>query len=380
VERRVEGMSAELVSERSRGQDLEQVRQQLSELKGELGRTERERDELRTEFTQADTARRVLEPVREEVSRLHDANSRLEAQLVELQAQLELTAQRSADANADKEAAEWRLSEARKLEEAARARVRDAEADVAAARRERDQVRASVESRQTELTELELRLTSQRREFDELTQTRWELLDSEKQRAQKLRAELDQARAELARLRGSPLPGATTNVPQLSATTQPMNAVGVPTAALPPAQPMAASAPEQVEAREAAGDEPVLAERPSREQGAGDFAASEGEPDEFLEELDPLEIEEEVRERMESLDPAPAPARSIEAGIDAMLNADPGRTLPPRPPANDVQPAKPRRRRGETAYSVTKVDEEDVYGTGRMPKPGRSEGGGRGAR
>jgi hypothetical protein len=106
---------------------------------------------------------------------------------------------------------------------------------------------------------------------------------------------------------------------------------------------------------------------------------------ELIDDLEPLDLEDEVRERLEALSsaqapaPAPAPARSIEAGLDAMLNADPNRTLPPRPPANDVQPPKPKRRRGDTAYSVTQVEEEDVYGTGRIPRPSR-EGGGRGGR
>jgi hypothetical protein len=156
---------------------------------------------------------------------------------------------------------------------------------------------------------------------------------------------------------------------------------------LPPAQLLAANARSaQEEADDAALSEPTP-ERPSREQAAGDFAASGAEPpaDEMIEELDPLEIdedEEEVRERLESLGPTPAaaPARSIDASIDAMLNADPGRTLPPRAPANDVQPPPKRRKKGETAYSVNQVEEEDVYGTGRMPRPSPREGGGRGGR
>ncbi|HTU61769.1 MAG TPA: hypothetical protein VMF89_25105, partial [Polyangiales bacterium] len=289
----------------------------------------------------------------------------------------------AADANADKEAAEWRLTEARKLEEAARSRVRDAEADVAAARRERDQVRASVESRQGELNELEQRLAAQRREFDELTQQRWQLLDSEKQRAQKLRSELDQARAELQRVRGSQLPASMSVAPKLSVETKPPLQASVATAPLPPAKQA------EMEESSAVPSEPPLGERPSREQAVGQYAAaaanSDDDAEELIDDLEPLDIEDEVRERLEALSPAqasapaPAPARSIEAGIDAMLNADPNRTLPPRAPANDVQPPKPKRRRGETAYSVNQVEEEDVYGTGRMPRPSR-EGGGRSGR
>jgi hypothetical protein len=167
-------------------------------------------------------------------------------------------------------------------------------------------------------------------------------------------------------------------------------AAAVPTAPLPPAQPPMAADAASLEAaekaaRDAADDAAFSeagmgADRASREQAVADRTGSRDDADELLEDLDPLEIEDEVRERIESLGPAAAPARSIEAGIDAMLNADPGRTLPPRAPANDVQAPKQRRRRGDTAYSVNQVDEEDVYGTGRMPKPGRTESGGRSGR
>jgi hypothetical protein len=214
-------------------------------------------------------------------------------------------------------------------------------------------------------------------------------LDSEKQRAQKLRSELDQARAELARYRGSPLPAVTPSLAaQLAAASQPAPEPVLPANAVtaPPQRPVASEGEEIV-----GQSEPPIAERPSRQQAVGQFAASaatasDDDAEELLEDLEPLDIEDEVRERLDALGPTPAasapppaPARSIEAGIDAMLNADPNRTLPPRPPANDVQPPTPKRRRGETAYSVSQVEEEDVYGTGRMPKPSR-EGGGRGGR
>jgi chromosome segregation ATPase len=388
VERRVEGMSEELVNERSRAYDLERTREQAAELKLEISRLERERDELRQDYTQADTARRVLEPVREEAARLRDVCTKLEAQLTETRMHLDVANQSSSDATADKDAAEWQLQEARKLEEAARARVRGAEADVIAAHRERDQVRASVEVRQTEINELEQRLASQRAELDELMQSRWGALDSEKQRSVKLRAELDQARAEIARLRG--VQGGATLPPQLQHAPAGTASAPLPsqTATPPPATQLGAAIAREMSHHHSARDaeelsDETLADEPRsstssvRNSERPRMSADAAEVDE-LEELDPAEIEEEVRERLDSL--GPTPARSIEAGIEGMLNADPARTLPPRQPANDVQPPKQRRRRGETAYSVNQVEEEDVYGTGRMARPGRSEGGGRGGR
>jgi chromosome segregation ATPase len=326
VELRVETLRDELATEKTRAKDLERVREELHDVQVELSRAQRERDELRGEYAQAQAARNLLEPLRDEVARLRSAYAKLEARHGETRAQLDTASQAAADANAEKEAAEWRLAETRKLEATARARVKDAEADVAAARRERDQVRASVESRQSELADLEQRLADQRAEFDELTQTRWTMLDNEKQRSAKLKAELEQARAELSRLRGV---GGTERPPMMRPT-------------------------------------PVV--------------SSSEAPEEAIEDYEMLDFEDEVRARVDSL--GPIPAKSIDAGLGAVLQGQnpQAKTLPPRQPANDVTSDALPVRPGSTAYSVTEVEPEDVFGTGSMPRPGRSEGGGRGGR
>jgi hypothetical protein len=74
--------------------------------------------------------------------------------------------------------------------------------DVSAARRERDQVRSSFEKAGASLppqdvAALRAEVAQLKSELEEQSNTRWAMLDMEKQRSYKLKQELDQARAEL---------------------------------------------------------------------------------------------------------------------------------------------------------------------------------------
>jgi chromosome segregation ATPase len=197
VELRVKNLRADLALAESRLAELGGVQTELGVLQGEHKRLQHDQADLRAELTQARERLLQFDALQQDAERLRAAVTHYEALQSEQQAALTAAEQVATEARERVLHAEQRVADARRLEDAARGRVQEAEVDVQAARRERDQVRTAVEARLAELPALEKQLAEARAELAEHTQTRWAMLDIEKQRSAKLKSELDQARSQL---------------------------------------------------------------------------------------------------------------------------------------------------------------------------------------
>lgn len=202
LELRAQSLKSELAQAEARAAELKSVQAALTELDLEYTRVKQERSKLLGQLEQAQAREQAFEYVQQEAGQLREAMVQLETTCSEQRAALEAAEQTVRAAREREAEAQKLMASAQKLESEARERIRVAEADVEAARRERDQVRSATEARLNGLSELESQLTEARTELSEHAQTRWAMLDIEKQRNAKLKAELAEAREALAALSG----------------------------------------------------------------------------------------------------------------------------------------------------------------------------------
>jgi chromosome segregation ATPase len=187
-----------------------EVEQRVQRTQGELGNARERIAVLEQSERDAQRLRGEIEAVVLENQTQSEQLARLREQLAQAERTRETEKQSLERAIASEKASAVRAREAeqqnaellRQQAEAAQQQAKNAQDDVLAARRERDETTRALESKlSAELSAAQAERDSVRRELEELTSTRWAMLDIEKQRSAKLKAELEAKSAELEPLR-----------------------------------------------------------------------------------------------------------------------------------------------------------------------------------
>ena len=186
TEQRVQKTLGELSSARERIAVFEQGERDAQRLRGEIEAVVRENQ------TQS-----------EQLARLRDQLTQAERTRETEKQNLERAiASEKASAERAREAEQQNAELLRQQADAALQQAKNAQDDVLAARRERDETTRALESKlSAELAAAQAERDGVRRELEELTSTRLAMLDMEKQRSAKLKAELETKNAELEPLR-----------------------------------------------------------------------------------------------------------------------------------------------------------------------------------
>jgi chromosome segregation ATPase len=223
-----EQLRAELTASTGSYVELQSARhaqvRKLEELEAARGETEQRVQRAQGELSSAreriavlEQGERAAQGLRDEIEAVVGENQTQSEQLARLREQLtqaerarEAEKQSLERASAGEKASAERAREAerqnaelvRQQAEAALQQAKKAQDDVLAARRERDETTRALESKlSAELSAAQAERDSVRRELEEQTSTRWAMLDIEKQRSAKLKAELDAKNVELEPLR-----------------------------------------------------------------------------------------------------------------------------------------------------------------------------------